>query len=86
MATYKQENRRPLTERELELKAENIWVNDNNDDEVEDVFGDDSDNDEDYVQGQVSDTESEQSENDGENEEHEPVRNISSLRGKNDHC
>ncbi|KAK9719066.1 DDE superfamily endonuclease [Popillia japonica] len=63
--------------------VENIWVNDNNHDEVEDVFGDDSHNDEDYGQGQVSDRESEQRENDGENKEHEPLRNISSLTGKN---
>ena len=81
------ENRRPLTQRELELEIEGLFANEDNEDEFQGIFGDESD--EDCVEPQTSGSESEQSEisnseMDSEIEE-EPVRNIGRLVGKNGH-
>lgn len=52
------QNRRPLTEKELEEIANNLW---NGDEEEEDIFGDDSDEEEDDLEIQSeSDSEQEQ--------------------------
>ncbi|KAK4876601.1 hypothetical protein RN001_009107 [Aquatica leii] len=77
------ENRRPLTEVELQREAENIWENKTENDIVEDIVGGE-DSDEDYVEKQLSDSDSEQSENEDEVVD-EPVRNIPRLLGKNGH-
>ncbi|KAK4876981.1 hypothetical protein RN001_009487 [Aquatica leii] len=87
MASTSRENRRLLTEVELQKEAENIWENETENDIVEDIFGgedSDKDSNEDYVEEQPSDSDSEQSEIEDEVVD-EPVRNIPRLLGKNGH-
>ena len=87
MAHYQRENRRPLTEQELEMEAENLWANEEEPDTVNDIFGDSSDEDENYVPEQQSDTDNEQTEDDDE-EQRDPStsqRNVASILGKNGH-
>ena len=66
MDNSNKENRRPLTEKELEWEAENLWANEDQPDANEDIFGDLSDEDEDYVLQQQSNTDNEQSEDEEE--------------------
>lgn len=54
MASTSRENSHPLTQKELDMKAENICSNENEICSVEDIFGDDSD--EDFVEKLLSDS------------------------------
>lgn len=79
MAATSRENRRRLTEVELQKEAENLWENEGENEIVDDMFGGE-DSDEDYVEEQLSDSNSDQSENEDEVLD-EPVRNVHILSG-----
>ena len=87
MDNFNKENRRPLTEKELEWEAENLWANEDQPDANEDIFGDLSDEDEDYVLQQQSNTDNEQSEDEEEQQGDPSIsqRNVVSILGKNGH-
>ncbi|CAH2015218.1 unnamed protein product [Acanthoscelides obtectus] len=61
MANSDWENCRPLTQRELQNEVDNVWQNEDEADSDEDLFGELSDRDEDYVDEQQSGTDNEQS-------------------------
>lgn len=79
------EKRRPLTQAELEREAEHLFDNENNEDDGENIFGTDSESEEDYVEEQNSNTDTDESEQSDSETDHEPVRNVASLLGKNGH-
>lgn len=87
MAVFNSQNRRPLTKRELQMEADNLWANEDEPDSGEDIFGQLSDDDEDYITEQSgSDTgQSEDDEEGGATGPEPPRRNVASIRGKNDH-
>lgn len=59
------EYRHPLTEAELQREADNLWENETESEIGDDMFGGEE-SDEDYVEEQLSDSNSEQSENEDE--------------------
>ena len=84
MASSSRENKRPLTNRELELEAANLWHNDSDSDSGEDIFGEESDDDF-VIEKQLSGSEDEQSADEEDDPRNQSLRNISSLLGKNGH-
>ncbi|CAH1985777.1 unnamed protein product [Acanthoscelides obtectus] len=88
MANSDWENRRPLTQRELQNEVDNVWQNEDEADSDEDLFGELSDRDEDYIDEQQSDTDNEQSDDGDEVVLQNPgisSRNTASIMGKNGH-
>ncbi|CAH1977398.1 unnamed protein product [Acanthoscelides obtectus] len=77
-----------LTQRELQNEVDNVWQNEDEADSDEDLFGELSDRDEDYVDEQQSDTDNEQSDDGDEVVLQNPgisSRNTASIMGKNGH-
>lgn len=84
MASCSREYKRPLSNKELQDEAANLWANDSESDSGADIFGEESDDDF-VMENELSGSEDEQSADEEQEPINQPIRNISSLLGKNGH-